>query len=156
MWKILLIFCLLYWVLVGMAKKRYSTYPLSFGFLAGWAVAFFCFAFLPTAFCGDGYLFAIGATGIGIFCGILSERFPFRHLWEGIGFTAAALFFLYLQRGENLSFWQILFTAWLGGYGLYLASGVILPEQGEKREAFFSALGGLIGFLLGTFFRFMA
>lgn len=155
MMKILLAYCLLYWILTGMAQRRHATYPLSFGFLAGMAVAFFCFCFLPDAFCGEGFFFGVVATAIGIFCGICAERFSIRHIAEGLGFTGAILFYLFVESVHILSFWEILFTAWLGGYGLYMACGVILPEEGEKKESFFCALGGCIGFLVGTFFRFM-
>ena len=153
--NILLASCLFYWILTGMTQRRHGTYPLLFGFLAGMAVAFFCFCFLPDAFCDEGFFLSILATGVGIFCGVWMERFSIRHIAEGAGFTGAALFYFFTQDIPVNSFAVILLTAWLGGYCLYMACGVILPEDAEKRESFFAALGGCIGFLVGTFFRFM-
>jgi len=128
-----------YWVLLWAASRRKRAYPLPF--------------FLPPAFLENLVWAGLGAI-LGITMGVWVEnRFPdqgrSREFRSAAIFTAAFLFEVYSNGSWTMT------RGIIGGIALYCASSGLFPEGMSLKETLFTALGGILGFILGVAICFL-
>jgi len=142
-----------YWVLLWAASRRKKAYPLPFRFLEGAILAYLCFMFLPPAFLEDFLWAGVGAI-LGIVFGVwIEEKYPQdgfgKELRRVIIFTVVFLF-----QGFALGSWALPRSV-IGGMALYCACGGLFPEGMPLKDTLLSALGGILGFILGVVICFL-
>ncbi|WP_313528439.1 hypothetical protein, partial [Anaerotignum sp.] len=142
-----------YWVLLWAASRWNRAYPLPFRFLEGTILAYLCFLFLPPAFLEDFLWAGLGAI-LGIVFGVWAEEkypeFGFGKEFRSITiFTVAFLFDAFA-----IGAWALPRSV-IGGTALYCACGGLFPDGMPLKETMLSALGGILGFILGVGICFM-
>ncbi|KXL53910.1 hypothetical protein CLNEO_00020 [Anaerotignum neopropionicum] len=146
-----MILCLsipMYWVLLWAASRRKRAYPLLFRFLEGIILAFLCFVFLPPAFLEQFLCAGVGAI-IGIAFAVwmegkYSQGGLKKELGSGIIFLVAFLFQIFFREDIALP------RSAVGGMALYCTCTGLFPEGMPLKNTLQSALGGMLGFLLGV------
>lgn len=138
-----------YWLVLLAAHRRKNAYALPFRFLEGVCLAFVSFSFLPSVF-----LKGVALAGLGATLGILSGIFLEQKLW-GLGWRRevyVAIIFTLFFPVVRLAIPFVLLQGIFGGLGLYAASSGLLPEGGKVEEMIPTAVGGVLGFLVGAWF----
>ena len=137
-----------YWVLLWAASRRKKAYPLPFRFLEGVILAYLCFLFLPQAF-----LESLPVAGVGAVLGIaLSVWAEGRCPEDGVKkeLRCGSMFAItFLFEGLFPQMWTLPRSI-LGGMALYCACSGLFPEGLTLKETVLSALGGILGFILGV------
>ena len=142
-----------YWVLLWAASRRKRAYPLPFRFLEGAVLAYLCFLFLPPAFL-DSLIWAGLGSILGITMGVWAEnKYPdqgrSREFRSAAIFTAAFLFEVF----SNGSW--VMARGIIGGIALYCASSGLFPEGMSLKDTICTALGGVLGFIIGVAICFL-
>lgn len=138
----------MYVVLFFVAKRRGMKLGWLFALMEGVFLAQYTFFYLPQIFIWN----LIQATVwvlLGILLGSALETRFFKektHILSPILFFCCAVIFT----SNSIGFVHGV----LGGVGLYLAAGAVLPDVGYKKENITTSFGGIVGFLLGTVLLF--
>lgn len=137
-----------YWVLLWAASRRKKAYPLPFRFLEGSILAYLCFIFLPPAFL-EAFLWAGLGAIVGIALGVwLEEKYPADGLKQELRCITIVTLIFIIQAFARGS-WALPRSV-MGGMALYCACTGLFPEGTPLKETLLSALGGILGFILGV------
>ena len=141
---------LLYGGFLWAENRRGKAYVLPFRFLEGYLLAYLCFDFLLGVFQTEGFLCSGLFALAGIFVGAWGEL---RFLHTRLQWYLVATF-LVIAIMDRLDMWTAV-HAFTGGFGLYITSNGLMPENAEGRGIVCSAVGGSAGFVLGVILGMM-
>lgn len=134
----------IYVVLFFVGKSRGMNMKGLFALMEGVFLAQYSFFYLPIIFIWH-LVFATLSVLLGILLGSLIES----HLSaEFGGILSPILFFCCVLFFDEVSLGFV--HGVLGGAGLYYATGAVLPNITYQKGDFIIAVGGIVGFLLGT------
>ena len=137
-----------YWVLLWAASRRKRAYPLPFRFLEGTVLAYLCFIFLPPAFLEEFLWAGLGAVLGIVFAVWAEEKYPEIGLGRELR-TIMILTVVFVFDAFSYGAWPLPRSV-IGGTALYCACGGLFPEGMPLKDTLLSALGGILGFILGV------